>query len=55
MTAGRSVLLVVVWAWVAIPFLYGVWSLLQNVGAPVLRLILQSDVGVIDAPRWLAG
>ena len=33
MTAGRTVLLVVVWLWVVIPFLYGVWSLLQNVGA----------------------
>ncbi|WP_433782477.1 MFS transporter small subunit [Actinomycetospora sp. CA-101289] len=33
MTAGRTVLTVFVWAWVVIPFLYGVWSLLQNVGA----------------------
>ena len=33
MTAGRAVLTVVVWLWVVIPFLYGVWSLLQNVGA----------------------
>jgi hypothetical protein len=33
MTAGRTVLAVVVWAWVVIPFLYGVWSLLQNLGA----------------------
>ncbi len=33
MSAGRIVLTVVVWLWVVIPFLYGVWSLLQNVGA----------------------
>jgi hypothetical protein len=32
-SAGRTVLTVVVWLWVVIPFLYGVWSLLQNVGA----------------------
>ncbi|WP_444876309.1 MFS transporter small subunit [Actinomycetospora aeridis] len=33
MTANRTVLAVLAWAWVVIPFLYGVWSLLQNVGA----------------------
>jgi hypothetical protein len=32
-SAGRTVLTVVVWLWVVIPFLYGVWSLLQNIGA----------------------
>ncbi|MDD7939635.1 hypothetical protein PHK61_14520 [Actinomycetospora lutea] len=32
-SAGRVALTVVVWLWVVIPFLYGVWSLLQNVGA----------------------
>jgi hypothetical protein len=32
-TSDQRTLLVVVWAWVVIPFLYGVWSLLQNVGA----------------------
>ncbi|MHC1561524.1 MFS transporter small subunit [Actinomycetospora sp. C-140] len=33
MTAGRTVLTVVAWAWVVIPFLYGVYSLLMNIGA----------------------
>ena len=33
MTAGRTVLTVVAWLWVAIPFLYGVVSLLGKIGA----------------------
>ena len=32
MTAGRTVILVVAWLWVVIPFLYGVISLLGSVG-----------------------
>ena len=32
-TAGRTALMVVAWAWVVIPFLYGVYSLLLKIGA----------------------
>jgi hypothetical protein len=31
--AGRTVLIVVAWLWVLIPFLYGVYSLLLKIGA----------------------
>jgi len=30
---GRTALIVVVWLWVLIPFLYGVYSLLLKIGA----------------------
>lgn len=33
MTAGRTVLIVVAWLWVLIPFVYGVIALLGKVGA----------------------
>jgi hypothetical protein len=32
-TTGRTVLIVVAWLWVAIPFLYGVYSLLVKIPA----------------------
>ena len=33
MTAGRTVVMVVAWLWVLIPFVYGVVALLGKIGA----------------------